>query len=98
MNNTSDLKASTATALTGSNQTITGSRIFMGITACDEGSGSIKLHVYHGTSDTGAPIAAVEANSGTAQTFWFGPNGIACPDGIYIKVYSGGPEGNVFTR
>lgn len=98
MGNESYLKGALAVPLTGANQTISGSQVFMGITATDEGSGSIKLHIYHGTSDTGAPIAAVEANSGTHQTFWFGPNGIACPDGIYIKVYTGAPEGNVFTK
>jgi hypothetical protein len=98
MSNMSYLEPARATPLTGVDQAISTQCVFMGIMATDEGSGSIKIHVYHGTSDTGAPIAAIEANAGGHQTTWFGPNGIACPDGVFIKVYTGGPEGNVFTR
>lgn len=98
MGSTSYLEPADAIPLTGVNQTISTQCIFMGICATDEGAGSIGIHVYHGTSDNGAPIAVVDAQSGDGQEFWFGPNGIACPNGIFIKVYSGSPEGNVFVR
>ena len=98
MKNSSYLEPATATPLTGANQTISDQSVFMGITAADEGAGAIKIHVYHGASDNGAPIAVLEAQAGKGASFWYGPNGIACPNGIYLKVYSGTPEGNVFTR
>ena len=98
MNNRSTLQAATATALTGSNQTITEQTVFLGITASDAGAGGIKLHVYHGTADTDPHIAAISANTGASDSMWFGPNGIACPNGIYIKVYSGTAEGSIFTK
>ena len=98
MKNRADTEPATATALTGANQTLTGSYVFLGITAVDEGAGAIKIHVYNGTSDNGAPIAFIKAQAGDGQSFWYGPNGVFCPDGIYLKVYTGTPEGNVFTR
>lgn len=98
MKNTSNTQPATATALTGANQTLTGSYVFLGITAADEGASAIKVHVYHGTSDNGAPIAVINAQSGNGASYWYGPNGIACPNGVYIKVYSGTPAGTVFTR
>jgi hypothetical protein len=54
--------------------------------------------VYHGTADTDPHIAAIAGQSGGSDTMWFGPNGLACPNGIYIKVYSGTIEGSVFTK
>jgi hypothetical protein len=96
-NRRSDIEA-TALALTGSNQTISGQLVFLGISASDEGSGSIKIHVYHGTSDTDPHLAGIAAQSGGSDTLWFGPNGISCPNGIYVKVYSGSPEGSVFLK
>ncbi len=98
MNNRTALQPATATALTGANQTLSAQQVFLGITASDAGSGSFKVHVYHGTSDTDPHLAGIAANSGGSDTVWFGPNGIACPNGIYIKVYSGTPEGSVFTK
>lgn len=98
MNNRSNLQPATATALTGSNQTISGQKLFLGIIGSDAGAGSYKVHVYHGTSDTDPHIAAIYGQSGHSMTMWFGPNGIACPNGIYIKVYSGTVEGSVFTK
>lgn len=98
MNNRSNLQPATVTKLTSSNQTIVGQKIFMGITGSDAGSGSYKVHVYHGTADTDPHIAAIAGQSGGSDTMWFGPNGLACPNGIYIKVYSGTIEGSVFTK
>ena len=98
MNNRSTLQPASATALTGSNQSVTGARVFMGIMASDSGAGSFKVHVYHGTSDTDPHIAGITANSGGSNGVWYGPNGVACTNGIYIKVYSGTPEGSVFFK
>lgn len=98
MNNRSALQAASATALTGVNQTLSAQQVFLGITASDAGSGSFKVHVYHGTSDTDPHIAAIQGNAGHTDSIWFGPNGVACPNGIYVKVYSGTPEGSIFTK
>jgi len=98
INNLSHLGEANAVVITGSNQTISGQLVFMGITASDAGTGSIKIHVYHGTSDTDPHIAGIYAQSGGSDFVWYGPNGIRCPNGIYIKVYSGTPEGSVFLK
>lgn len=98
MNNQSDTQPATIVALTGANQTVTYPTIFMGIAAHDEGTGNIEIHVYHGQSDTGSPLAVVKANTGAGGHVWYGPNGILCPNGLFIKVYTGTPSGCVFVK
>lgn len=85
--------------LTGASQQIkTGSTVLMGISIMDEAAGPVKVQVYNGTDDTGDHILQVSINASSQQYYWFGPNGIACPNGIYLKVYSGVPTGAAFIR
>lgn len=98
MNNQSDGQPARIVTLTGANQVIPDPTIFMGISVADEGTGSIKIHVYHGDSDDGHPIVSLHAQSGYGDQFWYGPNGILCPDGLYVKVYNGTPAGCVFVK
>jgi hypothetical protein len=98
MANTSYLEPATAVGLTGVNQTIATPMIFMGLSVCDDGTGASRVHVYHGTSDNGLSIAATTVPNNGDDSVWYGPNGVLCPNGIFIKVYSGVPEGAVFYR
>lgn len=85
--------------LTGSNQVIvTGPCIFYGTSIMDEGSGQVKVQVYDGVNDTGKHLAQVNINAGGNDHYWFGPNGVKCSVGLYIKVYTGTPTGVVFYR
>lgn len=87
----------TAVELTGSSQVIhTGDCIFMGLSIMDEAAGSIKVQVYDGVDDTGVHLLQLNINSGGNDHDWFGPNGIKCNTGVYLKVYSGTPEGACF--
>lgn len=99
MNNTSNLRAARAIALSGVDQQIvTGSAVVLGVVITDEAAGSIRIHVHNGTDNTGPHVAALGANSGAQDTVWYGPNGIHCPDGVYIDVMSGTPSGSIFVR
>lgn len=97
MGATSYLQPARIVELTGANQVISSTaKVLMGISIMDEAAGSIKIQVYNGTTDAGDHILQISINSGSEKYDWFGPNGIACPDGIYLKVYSGTPTGSVF--
>ena len=45
---------------------------------------------------TGTLVATARKADGKHETFWFGPNGVHCPDGIYADVTAGTPSGSVF--
>lgn len=46
--------------------------------------------VIHGaTGATNAPLAAFELAADTSQTFWFGPQGIACASGLSVDHIAG---------
>ena len=64
----------------------------------DEAAGSIKVQVYDGTDDTGKHLLQLNINSGGNDHDWFGPNGIKCDVGLYLKVYSGTPTGVAFYK
>lgn len=85
--------------LTGANQVaVSGGCIFYGTSIMDEGNGQVKVQVYDGVDDTGKHLAQVNINANGNDHYWFGPNGVKCDVGIYIKVYTGTPVGVVFYR
>jgi hypothetical protein len=87
------------TELTGASQLVhTGDCVFYGISVIDEAAGSIKVQVYDGTDDTGVHLCQISINSNQDDRLWFGPNGIKCDVGLYLKVYSGTPSGAIFWR
>lgn len=93
------LGPATVVALTGSSQqAVTGAAIFMGLDVNDDASGTVHVHVYNGTDNTGDLVASAVPANGDHDVDWFGPNGIACPDGIYVEVTSGTPDGSIFYR
>ena len=98
MANTSYLEPAIAVGLTGVNQTIATPMIFMGLLVDDEAAGTCRVHVYYGSSVAGIMIAAVTVTNNGTDTSWYGPNGILCPNGIFISVVSGTPVGAVFYR
>lgn len=81
-----------------SEQAVSGAAIFMGLDVNDDDSGNVHIHVYNGTSTAGNLIAGAVPANGDHDSHWFGPNGIYCPDGIYIEVDSGTPSGAIFYR
>lgn len=86
-------------ALTGVNQLLfTGDCIFYGLSIMDESAGSVKVQVYDGTNDTGKHLCQLSINSGGEKIEWFGPQGIKCDTGVYLKVYAGTPTGVAFYR
>jgi len=95
----SHLRSATAIALTGSNQqAVTGAAIFMGLVVTDEAAANIKVHIHNGTDNTGEHVAALGVSSNGQAQEWFAPNGVACPDGIFVDVVSGTPSGSIFYR
>lgn len=89
----------TAIALTGASQVIhAGDCIYMGIAVMDEASGQVKIQIYDGLDDTGKHIGQININSSGNDQTWFGPNGIKCDTGLYVKVYAGTPTGSAFIR
>jgi hypothetical protein len=95
----SHLRRATAVGLTGSDQqAVSGSAIFMGLDVNDDAESSVHLHIHDGTSNTGTLIASADPANGGHDELWFGPNGIHCPNGIYVDVVSGTPSGSIFYR
>lgn len=81
-----------------SEQAVSGAAIFMGLDVNDDDSGNVHIHIYNGTDTTGNLIAGAVPANGDHDSHWFGPNGIYCPDGIYIEVDAGTPSGSIFYR
>lgn len=89
--------AATAVALTGSDQQVaSGNTILMGYMVADDAAGTPVINFYNGTDNTGTLVATARKADGKHETFWFGPNGVHCPDGIYADVTAGTPSGSVF--
>lgn len=77
-------------------QVVTGACVLMGGTLVNESGASVRLHVHNGTSGAGNNVIGFSANNGESVSIWFGPNGISCPDGLYINVVAGTPTGSLF--
>jgi hypothetical protein len=93
------LGPATAVVLTGSSQqAVSGSSIFMGLDVSDDAMSSVHVHIHNGTSNTGTLVASAQPANGGHDELWFGPNGVHCPDGIYVDVVSGTPSGSIFYR
>mgnify|MGYP001320970008 CR=1 FL=1 len=89
----------TIVELTGADQQITSSSaVLLGADVNDDASGNVHLHIYHGTANTDPLILGMKPANGEHKMVWLGPNGIACPNGIYVDVESGTPEGSIFIR
>lgn len=89
----------TAIGLTGSDQqATTGDTILLGYMAADDAPGTPLLNFYNGTDNTGTFVASARKADGDHETFWFGPNGIHLPDGLFIEVLAGTPTGSVYVR
>lgn len=88
-----------AVALTGSDQqAVTGSAVFMGLVLTDEAAGQAKVHVHNGTDASGVHVGALGVDSNGQDEKWFGPNGVHCPDGIFVEIISGTPSGSILYR
>ena len=98
MPNISNTQPATAVKLTGVDQVISDPIVFLGVAIADGGLGAARVHIYNGTTDNGFLIAGVTCANNDDDFSWYGPNGVLCPNGIYIKVYAGSPEGAVFYR
>ena len=99
MSYTNDLRSSTITALTGSDQqAVTGSTILMGFAVLDAAASTVEVRIYNGTSNSGDLVAVAKPDDTKHEQFWFGPNGVHCPDGVYVDVISGTPSGSIFSR
>jgi hypothetical protein len=86
-------------ALTGTSQLIAaGNAVLYGFEVSDDTQSSVHAHLHNGTDNTGPIVAGVKPPNNDHDAFWFGPNGVHCPDGIFLDVTSGTPEGSVFVR
>jgi len=85
--------------LTGTSQLIAADDgVLYGFEVSDDTQSSVHAHIHHGTDNTGPIITGVKPPNGGHDAIWFGPNGVHCPDGIFLDVTSGTPEGSVFVR
>jgi hypothetical protein len=95
----SHLRAATAFALSGvDQQAVSGSAILMGLDINDDDSGNVHVHIHSGTNNTGTLVASADPAAGGHEVLWFGPNGIHCPNGIYVDVVLGTPSGSIYYR
>lgn len=99
MNNRSYNEPAKRVAMTGADQLIvTGDCVFMGLSLMDENAGQVKVQVYDGLDDTGVHLLQMNINAGGNDHDWFGPNGIKCDTGLFLKVYSGTATGSIFYK
>lgn len=95
----SNFRAATAVAFTGSDQQVTtDAAVLMGFDVNDDSIGNVHIHIYNGTSTADQLICGGDPSNGGHATRWFGPNGIACPDGIFVNATSGAPTGSLYYR
>jgi len=99
MNNTSTTGPVKSIALTGSDQAVATAQVFYGMIITNESGAAMNLHVHNGASNSGtAIIAGSYTQNNQTTTVWYGPNGIACPNGVYIDVVAGTPTGSILYR
>lgn len=85
-------------ALTGSDQqAVTGAAVLVGLVVSGGATGP-KVNVHDGDANTDPIVATLTvANSGSGVVH-FGPNGVACPGGIYVDIVSGDASGSILYR
>lgn len=81
---------------TADGQAVTGACVLMGATLVNESGAAMRLHVHNGTSTSGDHVLGFAVNNQNAQSVWFGPNGVSCPNGLYVNVIAGTPTGTLF--
>jgi hypothetical protein len=57
----------------------------MGISATENAAGTARIHVYHGTDNTGPEILDIQLSASQSMREWFAPVGIPVPNGLYIE-------------
>jgi len=100
VNNTSETGPVKSIALTGADQAVADAKVFLGVVLVNESGAANRIHVHNGTSaDAANPIiAGLSQATLTAGNVWLGPNGVACPNGIYVDVVTGTPTGSILYR
>jgi hypothetical protein len=100
MNNTSNTNPVLSVKLTGSDQVIANAKVFLGFVMINESGASARAHIHNGSSgDAANPIiAGLTTATLTSGNVWFGPNGIACPNGVFVDAVAGTFSGSVLYR
>ena len=74
---------------TADGQAVSGACTLLGVSLGDTSGGALRGHLYNGTDATGTAVACIHVASNGGTTLWFGPGGISCDDGIYLKKVAG---------
>jgi hypothetical protein len=100
MNNTSNTSPVKSIKLTGADQAIADAKVFLGFVLVNESGASARAHIHNGDSaDVANPIiAGLTAATLTTGNVWYGPNGIACPNGVFLDAVAGTFGGSVLYR
>jgi len=98
VNNTSETGPVKSFALTGADQAIATAQVFYGVIVTNNSGTAVNIHIHNSADNTGAIIAGVHVTNNNSADVWYGPNGIACPNGVYVDAVSGTPTGSVLYR
>lgn len=69
----------------------------MGWSAAEtSGSAGCTINIYDGTDTTGPIVMPIKLASGQSSTDWYGPNGIAFRNAVYLSLASGQAAGSIY--
>lgn len=63
----------------------------------ENAAAAASLIIRHGTSTAGTPLVPMSFGANESVRDWFGPGGIACPNGLFLDRVTGTTEVTIFT-
>ena len=82
-------RVQTSSALTADGAVIAGAARLMGYSVRETAAAVATLTIRDGSSTSGAPRAVCNLAASASYTVMFGPEGLDCPNGIFVDLLTG---------
>lgn len=74
------------------------SKVLMGWSVKEDSAAVATLVLRHGTSTSDPIIAVINLAASASETRWLGPNGVNCPNGIFVDRLTGTTTVVIYTN
>ena len=69
----------------------------MGVSVTEGAAGAAVVNIEHGAANSSPVMVSFKLLASTGKELWFGPQGLPCPNGVWIERISGNTEVNLIT-
>jgi hypothetical protein len=71
--------------------------VLLGVSVRETAAGAATLNIEHGTANSSPVLAAINLAASGSTMLWFGPQGLPCPNGVWIERLTGTTQVHLIT-